>query len=247
MAETRVETFTDVDLTDALVIVAFPSTGAASPIAGAYLMERLDMPLVGHLVSDAFSGIVNIEDGKATSPIRIHGGEVACELDKPCRGIYIISTEVPLPLEVTVEAAHAILEWAKDARVVLALEAVVRESGDDTPDVYSAFRDDASKACIEPAGVEPIGRAMIAGMTAVLLASDLPAKVASLMVEAAPDHPDGRAAAALITALDPLIPQIKVDAQPLLEDAMRLEQEIQAAMTQAEQAQSPRRTSHSFI
>ena len=243
-----VEALGDLQPQDALVIVAFPSTGAASPIAGQYLIERLEMPLVGHITSEAFAGVVHVQDGVATSPIRIYGGDVACQLDKPCQRVYIVCTEIPAPLAVFIEAAECILAWAKNSRLVLALEAMVRGEGDDSPDVFHVASSAEALTRLGEMQLPALPRATIAGGTAALLshkASEVP--VVAFVVEASLEHPDGRAAVALVEAIDPLLPQIKIDAKPLLEDAMRLEEEIRKAVDEAERAHRPRRSMESFI
>ena len=139
--------------------------------------------------------------------------------------------------------AQAIRSWAADARLLLVLDAVVRDEGDDTPDVWRVATDAEAEKRVAGSGAEPLKKALIGGMTAFLLAEG---SAAALVVEARKDHPDGRAAAALVTALDPLIPQIKVDAEPLLKDAMDLEEQVKAAAEEA-QKQAPKRIPHSFI
>lgn len=243
----ELRSFTDVDPTDALILVAFPGTGAASPIAAQYLIQNLHMPLVGDLALEGLDHLVHVQNGRPSSPIRIHGGDVACDVDGPCRRTYIISTELPLPPEAAPAIAEAILDWGKDARMILGLDAVTRATDDDTPDVFHiACNDDVARR-LEATGTKPVGQALMTGVTGAMLAkAGRAGGVGTLVVEARKDHPDGRAAAALITALDPLIPQIEIDAGPLLADAMQLEEQILRAVAEAEEAQQ-RRPGHTFI
>lgn len=243
-----VEMFEDAEMQDALVIVAFPSTGAAAPIAGAYLHKRLDLPLVGHLVSEDLDGISHIEAGIAASPVRIHGGETACDVGGPCPRIFTVTSEVPVPMELLPEVADAVVRWASTARMVLSLDAVGREQGDDTPDVYAGGATPGALAALQNSKAETLGKGLIGGLTAHLLARGRGAgfHAATLIVEASQNHPDGRAAAALVEALDRLIPEMRVDPKPLLEDAMELEAEVKKAMDAAQAAQ-PRRQQHTFI
>ncbi|MGB1586812.1 MAG: proteasome assembly chaperone family protein [Thermoplasmatota archaeon] len=244
----ELRSFTEMDPSDALIIVAFPGAGAASPIAAQYLIQNLHMPLVGDLVLEGMDHLVHVQNGRPSSPIRIHGGDVACEVGGPCRRTYVVSTELPLPPEAAPAVAEAILAWAHDARLILGLDAVTRSDDDDTPDVYHiACNDDVAKR-LESTQAPPIGQGLMSGVTGALLAqAGREGRVGTLVVEARKDHPDGRAAAALVTALDPLIPQIEIDAGPLLADAMKLEEQILRAVSEAEAAQQPRRPGHTFI
>lgn len=244
-----VEMFEETDLQDALVLVAFPSTGAAAPIAGTYLHKHLGLPLVGHLVSEDLDGVSHIEDGIAASPVRIHGGETRCDIDGPCPRIFTVTSEVPVPLDLLPDVADAIAGWAKPARMVLSLDAVGRDQGDDTPDVYAGGATPRALAALGNSGAETLRKGLVGGLTAYLLAKGRHAgfHAATLIVEASQNHPDGRAAAALVEALDRLIPELKVDPHPLMEDAMELEKEVKKAMEAAQVAAAPRRQQHTFI
>lgn len=237
--------FEEMDWKDALVFTAFPTTGAVASIAGHYLRDQLDLPLAGcYRVADQMP-LIEVRDGLISSPIRIQGGRSRCDvkLSKNCRSIYLVSTDLPLQPPLLLDVAHAILDKAKEdgAHLVLALEGVVRDEDDDTPDVFLAGSSqevlDELKAVDRPAAK----RGMMVGMTAELLLSgrieEVP--VATLMVEANQKHPDGRAAAALLSALDPLLPDIHVETKPLEEQAMALEEEIKKAQKEA-QAQARR-------
>jgi uncharacterized protein len=78
------------------------------------------------------------------------------------------------------------------------------------------------------AGIPPMARALISGSTAQLLmqGKDLQVPTGALLVEAARDHPDGLAAAALIAAVAKLVPDVPVDPKPLEEEATQLEKEL---------------------
>ena len=52
----------------------------------------------------------------------------------------------------------------------------------------------------------------------------------ALLVEADPSYPDARAAAKLIELLDKLLPNIKLDTEPLIEEAERIEKQIKSMM-----------------
>jgi predicted ATP-grasp superfamily ATP-dependent carboligase len=225
-----VETFAKADLHDALVVAAFPTTGSSASIAAQYLIRNLELPLVGHLRVPELSSITAIQDGRATSAVRVFGGEVACRLDKKCPRIYLITTELAAPPAVAMGLADAILRWSAEggAHLVLALEGVVRGEGDDTPDVFCAAADGGVLAELQKTGIPAMERALIGGITAHLLLLAATRKVRSgcVMVEATRDHPDGRAAAKLIEALGKIVPDVLIDAKPLMDEAMELEAEI---------------------
>ena len=236
--ELALETFAKVDLKDALVLVAFPTTGSASSIAAHYLVKHLGLPLVGHILTAEMAGIMAIQDGQATSALRIFGGETKCRLDKGCPRIYVVMTELALPPLATLRIADGLLAWAKegDAHLVLALEGVVRGEGDLTPDVFcAAAKPDVLKE-LKKTGIPAMERALIGGITSHLLLVG-PARgvrAGALLVEASRDHPDGRAAAALIETLARLMPDVPIDPKPLMKEAMELDEQIKRTQAAAE-------------
>lgn len=242
-SESPVEIFGDVDLKGAVVIVAFPTTGSAGSIAAQYLIRNLTLPLVGHLRLPDLTGLVSIQDGIVTSAVRIFGGEVVCKIGKACPSIYVITTELALPPPVLNHLAEAVMHWAArgEAHMLLVLEGVGRGEGDDKPDVFSAAADPKVLKMLVKAGIPPMERALIAGITAQILleAPHRGVKAGGILVEASRDHPDGRAAAALIEAIAKMVPDVAVDAKPLLKEAMALEKEIKEAQSRAEPLAQP--------
>lgn len=243
----RAETFTEADPTRALVILAFHSTGAAAPIAAAYLREQVDLPLVGHIMDPELGPVVHVADGVATSPVRILGGTTKCSLED-CERVYLVTAELPLPLPVIGDIAEAILDWAKDAALILCLDAVVRDGDDATPDVHAVAGDKEALEMLSSTAAKPLPAGVLVGMTGAMLlrARGKKARVAAVVVEAARSHPDGRAAAELVKILDPLLPDIDIDPGPLLAEAMKLEERIAKSIREAQEAQ-PQRPGHTFI
>ncbi|MES2153980.1 MAG: PAC2 family protein [bacterium] len=250
-SESPVEVFADVNLKGSVVIVAFPTTGSAGSIAAQYLIRNLSLPLVGHLRLPDLVGLVAIQDGIVTSAVRIFGGEVVCKIGKECPSIYVVTTELALPPPVLNHLAEAVMHWAArgEAHMLLVLEGVGRAEGDDIPDVFAAAADAKVLKMLVKAGIPPMERALIAGITAQILL-EAPArgvKAGGLLVEASRDHPDGRAAAALIEAVARMVPDVAVDAKPLLKEAMALEKEIKNAQSRTEMVANVKAPDQTFI
>jgi len=226
-----------VPLKDAMVLVAFPTAGSASSIAAQYLVRNLHLPLVGHFLLPEMAGLVAIQDGRVTSAVRIFGGEVACRIGHDCPRVYLVTTELALPAPALMRLGNAVMDWASrgGAHMLLMLEAVVRSEGDESPDVFVAAADPKVLKTLRGAGLPPMERALIAGITAQILLEAPQRGIAAgaFLVEASREHPDGRAAAALVEAVAKVIPDVVVDAGPLMSEAMELEAEIKKARNQA--------------
>jgi predicted ATP-grasp superfamily ATP-dependent carboligase len=244
----NVQTFGAIDLKDALVLVAAPTTGSAAPIAAHYLVRHFALKLHGQVRLRDLEGVIAIQDGRATSAVRIYGGDVPCRLERECPRIYIVTTEIPLSPSAGAALAESIGAWAKKggAHLVLSLEAVVRAEGDLTPDVFCASADERVLKTLRKLGLRMMDRALIGGITSHLLMSSQ-APTAALIVEASRDHPDGHAAAALLEAFSLLAPQAKLDAEPLRQEAQKLEDEIRKAQADAARQAAGQPHTPSFI
>jgi uncharacterized protein len=61
----------------------------------------------------------------------------------------------------------------------------------------------------------------------------------ALLVEAYQDVPDAKAAAAMVEAIDDLLPQIKIDVSPLYKEGDRIERSLRALRAQAKTVETP--------
>ncbi|MCA1811040.1 MAG: PAC2 family protein [Halobacteriales archaeon] len=229
-SDVGLELFAAMPLEDALILVAMPGVGSAAVIAAQYLVKHLNLPLVGHFRVPEFKTVVSIQDGQATSPVRVFGGETVCRVGGHCPRMFVVAADLPLHPVHSGRIADFALEVAKSAgaKLVLCLDAVVRMEGDPQPNVFCASSEMDVTAMLVKAGIPAMARALISGPTAQILVQgkDLQVPTGALLVEAARDHPDGMAAAALIAAVAKLVPDVPVDAKPLEHEAAQLEKEL---------------------
>ncbi|MHB8634436.1 MAG: PAC2 family protein, partial [Thermoplasmatota archaeon] len=234
MADAVLDAFEEIKSKDSLILVAFPTTGQASSIAAQYLVRQLGLPLVGHVRLPDLQNVVSIQDGRVTSLVRLFGGEAICKLDRACPRIFVVTADLPMPPAVLAQIGALVLELARqgEAHLVLCLEGVVRGEGDDIPDVFCASADPQVLKELAATHIPPMERALIGGIAGPILlgAAGKGVRAGALLVEATRDHPDGRAAAALIAALQAILPDVAMDAKPLLEEALNLERELKQAI-----------------
>src|SRR5439155_8978735 len=134
--------------------------GSAAVIAAQYLVKHLSLPLVGHFRVPEFKTIVSIQDGQATSPVRIFGGETVCRVGGHCPRMFVVSADVPLhPLHAGRIADFALgVAKSAGARLVLSLDAVVRMEGQPGPHVYSASSEPDITEMLVKAGIPAMPR-----------------------------------------------------------------------------------------
>ena len=229
--------FKDVDLKDGTVIVGHPSVGMISSIAISYLVDKLDLDQIAALDSEYFPPISLIFNNKPKCPARIYARE-------DIKIAAIVSEFVPSPLVVR-PLARKILEWTKENKCkrIITLEGLVTNEDGEIEIYYVNSLDEGTKK-MKNMGIsaKPLNLGMITGVSAILLNEGRRENVdvISLLGEARPNIPDSEAAAKLISVIDEMLPEIKIDVAPLLEDARMLEERMKKLKEQTKPVEVPK-------
>ncbi|RLF34680.1 MAG: hypothetical protein DRM99_06135 [Thermoplasmata archaeon] len=113
-----------VDLSNSLLVVAFPTVGLISSIAGRYVIDSLKLEEIGAILSKEFMPATVIHNSKPSPPVRIYAGRKKCGPDGSCEQIAVIISEFMPPYSVIKPLADKILEWMKmkGCKAIVALE-----------------------------------------------------------------------------------------------------------------------------
>ncbi len=237
-----------------VVVSAFPSAGLASIVAAHYVVRALKLPRIGRFESPDLPPIAVVQGGEVSPMVRAYGRP---DLD------LVLSEFPPTPSQANA-LARTILDHAEQhgARLILCLEGVVPhpinaegepEEGEaiaavdeKAPEqVWVAFarKDPALLASFEPSGARVLEDGVIGGVSGALLVQAIgrPVPVAVLLVSArvAGGLPDHRAGAALIEAVDRLLPEVRIDTGPLRAQAEQIEKALRQALKTRVSAQPP--------
>jgi predicted ATP-grasp superfamily ATP-dependent carboligase len=222
----------------AVVLSSFPSAGLATTVAGHYMIRALKLPRVGRFESPDLAPVAIVQGGEVHPTIRVYG--------RADLGL-VLSEFPPTPAQANA-IAHTILEGAeaRNARMLLCLEGIVPHPEDDGSSPASAAADvgqvwavcsntDATmRKTLEAAGARTLEDGVIGGVSGALLVQGIGRRlpVITLLVSArvAEGLPDHRAGAALIETLDRLLPELKIDTQPLRQQAEQIEKALRAAL-----------------
>ena len=223
----------------ATLLSAFPSAGLATIIAAHYMVRALKLPRTGRFDSSDLAPVAVVQNGEVNPTIRVYG--------RADVGL-IVSEFPPTPTQAN-GIARAILDNAerRGAKAVLCLEGVVPHpegdddgaatSPEDAPEqVWVTFsrNDPAFRAPFEAAKARILEEGVIGGVSGAMLVQGIGRKVpvAALLVSSrvADGLPDHRAGAALIEALDRLMPELKIDTGPLRAQAEQIEKALRAVM-----------------
>ena len=231
----------------ALVVTCFPSAGFVSSIVAHYLVDRLGLTFVGGARGAGLPPVCLVQEGKPLPPLRFYAGEPICHMDR-CDKVVLIATEIQVNADLTLSLADSILDWVEASG---ASQVMMIDSFSHGPDqAHSIFDDDESdesmlgigstdsaQETLEQLGVSKLKHGVVGGMSGVMLGECRRRRIdaMAILAESGGDLangaiPDARAAARIIERLDGLLPAIKLDTEPLLEEAQRIEEQIREMM-----------------
>jgi uncharacterized protein len=226
------------DLSNSLLVVAFPTVGLISSIAGHYIIDTLKLEEIGAILSKEFMPATVIHKSKPSPPVRIYAGDRECGPDGECEQLVVIISEFMPPYNIIKPLAEIILKWAaeKGCKTVVALEGT-HAVGDKKKDfkVFGVGSNIDMKNLLKKYKIEETKEGMITGVTGVLLYEGvlMQRDVICLLSEAHTSYPDSRAAGNLLKKLDIMLPEIKIDPLPLYKEAEKIESQIKNFMEQS--------------
>jgi uncharacterized protein len=243
-----VEIDDDVDAAGALVVNCFPSVGFVSSIVAHYLIDKLELRLVGGVNHSKLPPMCLVQDGKPLPPLRFYTGEPICKLDK-CDKIILIISEVKIENQIKMSLARSLIDWTVDSKSGISImidsftkgdsegHTILDDDNIDTTMLGIGSTDSAIKM-LKDIGLPLLKHGLVGGMTGVMLGESRRRGIDSLAILAESNggpmkgqpFPDARAAARIIECLDGLLPAIHLDPEPLLEEAKRIEKQIRDMM-----------------
>jgi uncharacterized protein len=223
-------------LRGATIINGFPTVGLVSTITANYLIGALKLDQIGALDSDAFPPVSMIYASKPKFPARIYA-------DEESKVVVFLSEFTSMP-DLVRPIAWTFFSWAKEheCRRIVAPEVffVKKEIGQDLG-VYGVGNTDRAREEIKKLRIKQLVTGMVTGISGVLLNEGrrINFDVISLIATVRPDMSEARAAAKVIEVIDELIPTIKIDVEPLYEEAEKIEGYIKRLREQAKSATKP--------
>lgn len=233
MGDLQIHEEKKVELLDSMLIVAFPTVGLVSTIAGQYIIDSFKLDKIGSISSRYFIPATVIHNSVPAPPVRIYAEEKACA-GEVCTQLAVIISEFMPPPDLVQPLVDQILDWAKEKRckIILTLEGMHATNEKDQR-VFGVATTNKMKAMLTEYHIDEIKEGMIAGDSGVFLyrGAQLQRDILCLIAEAHSAYPDSRAAGKLLEALDKLLPGIKIDPEPLYKQANDIEQRIRAFLS----------------
>jgi uncharacterized protein len=228
----------DWDFQDPLVLVGFPSQGLVGAIVASYLVPKLDMELVATLDSPHLPPVASIRGGRAHSPVQIFASTVRCGINGNCDQLVVIRSDAAPPAEHADELSDDVIDYTEaiGGDLIVTLEGAPTSSEAD--DVY-AVPNLITDVDTDEVGAEPFPDGALSGFSASLLTEGNTRERAVLCLFTAvqEDLPDADAAARLVDVADDLVPGIRMEPEPLREEARKFERDLRAALEEQEKSQ----------
>jgi len=239
MEDITIAEYKKTDLSNSMLVVAFPTVGLISSIAGQYIIDSLKLKEIGTILSNHFMPATVIHKSNPSPPVRIYAGSKTCGPDDSCEQLAVIISEFMPPLEIIKPLVDKILEWSdqKGCKTIVTLEGThaLVDGKEKKLHVYGVGSTPDVKNLLKKLKIKQTQEGMITGVTGVLLYEGflMHRDVLCLLSETHASYPDSRAAGSLLDKLDIMLPGIKIDPKPLYKEAEKIERNIKKFMDQS--------------
>jgi len=200
------------------IVLGFPTIGLVSTIATKFLIDHLNVEVIGYLESEKIIPLTAIHKSKIVEPITLY-------YNRNHNLIIVQSLTEINGLEW--DTAETILEMAEDlaSKEILVLESAPTSEG--KLDIFYFSTGDKKTM-----NIEKLKEGIVMGMTAALLLKGQEFPITCFFAETQHDYPDSEAAARLVDALNKYL-GMKVDSKPLLKAAKEFEINLKKYMEKA--------------
>ena len=235
--------YKDAQITKAMAVVGFPSVGLVSSIAANYIVRTMKLERIATIVSKDFPPYTILNDGVPSPPVRIYAGKRMCDGDgEKCEQIVVILSEfMPRP-DLIKRLSEIILEWCQKKGI----DTIMTLEGVNTPDakearIFGVGTTAKTKNMLQTYRIAEMKEGMVSGISGVLLSEGdrLNIDVMCLLGPAKADMPDARGASRLLEIIGEMLPEIKLDPQPLMKEAEGIEQQMKTSMESMKQLKKP--------
>ncbi|GAG77730.1 unnamed protein product [marine sediment metagenome] len=203
--------FEEMNLSDATVIVGFPSIGLVSTIVANYLIDALDLKQIGALNSPQFPTLSVVHTGEPLSPVRIYAGVL-----ETGGKIAVFVSEFKPKSHLINSISNTVMEWIceKGCNLLISPEGIVVEREEDKfseeeniANAYAIGSTEKARTMLREKEIAEFKNGIIAGVSGVLLNMGKQAgfDVIAILAEAHPDIPDAGAAASALNVIAKII------------------------------------------
>jgi uncharacterized protein (TIGR00161 family) len=209
----------DQNLKGYTLLEAFPGIGLVGAMSGSYIIEKLNMEVIGRIDSDYFPPLSAVHESVPMFPARIYKSKEF--------KLVLVMAEFAIPPNLSYAITQELLSFVRKygiSRIISVGGLPVNKPSDK---IYMISSDSALVESAKKLNIIPIKDGMIAGISASLLnySSDFGIPVLDVLVEVNPSITDPKYAELAITGLNKLM-NMKIDLEELDKEAKLVEVKI---------------------
>ena len=237
MEELIIHNYSDKKLKNAVALIGFPSIGLVSSIATNFLSRELGLNLIAGMSSPEFPPYAVIHNGIPLPPLRIYAGDRECDDGMKCDGLVVITSEfLPKP-EMHYPIAMALLDWLHehDVNTIITLDGLPQNENENI--LVGTGSTQMSMEIMSKYGINSMQDGLIRGISGIMLyeGANRGVNVITLMGSAKVDMPDPRGAAKLMEPLSRMLPELKIDPEPLYAEAEEIEKRMKGGQPEVKE------------
>ncbi|MCY3414559.1 MAG: proteasome assembly chaperone family protein [Candidatus Heimdallarchaeota archaeon] len=230
-----IENYTDINPGSQLVL-GFPTVGMVSSILSDFMINQLNLEVVGAVSLEDNEPVTLIQNGKPVPAIQIFTDKVQKS------GITIMSSAIPIEGKFIGELSSAIIEWAKKNQIsrIITIDGIpAQPRPDGSQPMYHIGSTDEVLTSLESISTSPLQAGFITGLSGavILKASKDNFPVVGLLVGANQNLPDFSSAIEVSSVFKELNPDLELDLSILHEKYDELKAQAQQYMIEAQNVQ----------
>jgi uncharacterized protein len=243
--------YKDSQIAKSMAVIGFPSVGLVSSIAANYIVRTMKLDRIATIICKDFPPYTILHDGMPSPPVRIYAGKRICNGDgEKCEQIVVILSEFMPRADLIKRLSEVILDWCqkKGIDTILTLEGVNTSDSPQETRIFGVGTTGRTKDMLKTYRISEMREGMVSGISGVLLSEGdrLSIDVMCLLGPAKADMPDARGAARLLEIIGEMLPEIKLDPQPLRMEAEAIEKDMKTAMESVKQIKKPGEESYLY-
>jgi uncharacterized protein len=211
-----------VNLKNPTIVEGFPDFGMVGTISTSYLIDQLDMKLVGFIQSPKFPPVISIHESRPIFPARIYASKK--------HNLLVLISEFIIPPDIILQLAEEILAYAKKkkAKLIYSLSSLPSVKPDDK--IYGIASNDKTAKQLKKYNVDVVKEGAMHGVSGVLAAlctmNDFPS--ANLLVKTS-SYIDPKSAARLLDKYAE-ITSVSLDTEKLIKEGAQFNKKLKTTI-----------------
>lgn len=232
-AEVEIRSIEGIDGSGSIMIDAFPSIGLSAAIAGLCVVEDLKLHEIAAISSLQFPSVSVVSKRKPEFPARIYGSELA--------KVMVCVSEFTIPADIHAQLARSIVSWSQKQKCSMIISSsgipIDQGSGHERAQLRGVGSNEQTRNKLVKAGITLFEVGVVSGLAAALLNEGRlnNVDVVGLVLEIDPEIPDTIAAAAILKAIDKLLPEKSINVTALEHSTQQIENRFKTMRREEEE------------